>query len=325
MFGLKFLAPRHKIVVTMASLVRLRLAVGRSLRPRITTRHGSYSSAAPLSSIRSFSTPAAATKETITVDIPSDATSAGKVLDFLNTQCKDELTNAHIQALVKACDSPEDYPKILHAITTFKRTRNYVMDTETADTLIATVVDKSPSSAEGALWVLENFKERTGLYYSATVYALNRALDSLWNQVERGGSSVEDTERVWKALEKVSSKLIQRQTLRGARGMSKRAKREYLKCLQNKGGPTEHTVRRIAQIGATVKTPEETSATFIAPFQAANVWIHPKTLEWLEEQQVVEQVEEESEEGSEGDADQSSSEEPEADSAEEGSEEEKKE
>jgi hypothetical protein len=272
----------------------MRFALGRSLGPHVTSNLPSYHLRASLTSFRSFSTPPTAATEKVpndnvvtTVSLPKDATTAGKVLDFLNTQCKEELTNSHIQALIKSCHSPADFPKILHAITTFKRTRNYVMDTPTADVLINTVLETSPY--EGSLWTLENFKERTGLYYSATAYALNRVLDSLWQQVQSGNLPQEDGERIWKALQQVSYRLLQRQRCRDGRGLGKRAKKEYLKCLQTKGGPTEHTVRRVAQIGVALKNKEETMTTFIVPFQTANVWIHRKTLEWLEEEEVVEE------------------------------------
>jgi len=301
---------------TMASLVRLRLALGRTLRPNMTTSLQPYTLVTTTLSVRPFSTPPATenvhtnelqdeeiqekvTQSLCSVNIPADATTAGKVLHYLTTQCKDELTNAHIQALVKTCESPTDYPKLLHAITTFQQTRGYIMDTETADSIIHVVLKASPDSPQGALWVLENFKKRTGLYYSATAYAVNRALDSLLVNVE----SVKDPERVWKALQKVSTKLIQRKTIRGARGLSKRAKRTYLKHLQNKGGPTQHTVRRVVEISTKLKGVDETTTAFIEPFQAAHVSIHPMTLEWLEAQKEGNTVEEsESAEAEEGEA-----------------------
>ena len=292
-------------MATMASLCRLRPVLTRTLRP---TLGASLHNHVPGAVIHSFSSASNAqnpqkqqqqqqlVSTILHMDIPT--TTAGKVLDYLNTQCKNDLTNAHIQALVNACESPTDFPKVLHAIATFKRTRGYVMDAPTADGTISRVLTCSPT-ADGALWVLENFKERTGLYYSATTYALDRALDVLWKDLPKQHSDWNDItkERVWRALREVSFKLIQRKTLRGARGLKKRAKKQYLKCLQTKGGPTQHTVRRVVEISVwTKRNPEETRTTFIVPFQTANVSIHPKTLEWLEQQKENQQSGNEEEE-----------------------------
>lgn len=267
----------------MASLLRLRPAIARTLRPYSTRSLQHVSPYINRYPSNSFSTAQTEAQSTVSVGIPSDATTAGTILQYLNVECKDTLDNAHIQALAKSIESPSDYPKLLHAITTFKRTRGYVMDSDTAAVVIDSVLKANEdSSVEGPLWVLENFKPRTGLYFSATVYKLDDALEQLL-QVCREKDEI-DTERVWKALQNLSTRLMERKALRGARGLKKRAKKEYLRCLQNKGGPTNETVRRVAEIGVSVKGVEETKSTFIDAFQAANVSIHPRTLGWLEDQ-----------------------------------------
>jgi hypothetical protein len=140
--------------------------------------------------------------------------------------------------------------------------------------------------------VLENFKERSGLYFSASVFAVNRALGAL---LKRLNGDIDDTEkeRVWKALIRVTEGLIRRKTVRGGRGLKKRAKREYLRCLQTTGGPNQHTVRLVAEIGVMIKSKEETRQTLLQKYQAASVSIHPLTIQWLEAETPEESGEEE--------------------------------
>ena len=164
------------------------------------------------------------------------------------------------------------------------------MDASTASLLIQQVLDVSPpDSSQGALFLLENYKERTGLYYSASIYDLNRALDVLWQYVcDNTDLPDDETKRIWKALQRVSQKLIQRK--HGIQGMKKRAKRNYLKNVQSRGGPTQHTVRRVAQIGVAVvqdNNVQDVVSELMEPFQAAQVSIHPQTLDWLEAQKKV--------------------------------------
>lgn len=261
-----------------SSLPRLRLALAQTRLPPAPTVCARLQRVS-LESFRSLSTqqPQVATS----FQLPETATTAGKVLHYINTECKGDITDTHIEALVESVKEPQDYPGLLHALTSYKRTRKYVMTTDTADKAIRKVLESSPSSLEGPLWVLENFKERTGFYFSASVSAINKALDALHQSLDGGVEDVQK-ERVWKALVRVTEGLIRRKTVQGGRGLKKRAKREYLRCLQMKGGPNQHTVRRVAEIGVMVKSAEETQQTLVQPYQAANVSIHPLTIEWME-------------------------------------------
>ena len=231
-----------------------------------------------------------------TFQLPEDATTVGHILEYINTQCKDETTNAHIQALIIACSEPRDLNSLLHAITTFKRTRNYVMTTETANMAIAKALE-CHTKLEGSLWVLENFKERTGLYYSASTGSLNTTLDKLYEALmDEEETSQETKDRVWKALTRLTQGLLQR---RCPPRMKKRAKRAYYRSLQDKiGGPRQRTVRRVAQIGIMVKSPEETWETLVEPFQEANVLINEKTIAWMEKKRSGESEQDEGNEES---------------------------
>jgi hypothetical protein len=230
------------------------------------------------------------------------------VLNYINTEllCQKkkenndnnvDITDAHIQAYVEYVKEPQDFPGLLHAITSYKRTRNYVMTTTTADRVITNVLESSSSSfppnnnnsIEGPLWVLENFKERTGFYFSASTSAVNKALDALYETIQNSNDHALnnndiDKERVWKALIRVTEGLIRRKTVLGGRGLKKRAKREYLRCLQTTGGPNQRTVRRVVEIGVMIKSVEETQKTLLQPYQTASVSIHPLTLERLLEE-----------------------------------------
>ena len=273
----------------MASfLPRLRLALARTRLPPAPTVCARFQHVS-LESFRSLSTqhPQAATS----FHLPETATTAGKVFQYINTECKGDLTDAHIQALVESVKESQDFPCLLHALTSYKRTRKYVMTTDTADKAIRKVLQSSPSSLEGPLWVLENFKERTGFYFAASVSAINKALDALHQSLNGDVDDVQK-EKVWKALVRVTEGLIRRREVQGGRGLKKRAKREYLRCLQTKGGPNQYTVRRVAEIGVMVKSAEETQQTLVQAYQAANVSIHPLTIEWIEAEERKESGEE---------------------------------
>lgn len=68
----------------------------------------------------------------------------------------------------------------------------------------------------------------------------------------------------------VTEGLIQRKMVLkwgGGRGLKKRAKREYLRCLQMMGGPNQRTVCRVIKIGVMIKSAEETQKTLLQPYQ----------------------------------------------------------
>jgi hypothetical protein len=224
--------------------------------------------------------------------VPATVTTAGQVLNYINAECKDDITDAHIQAVVEYVKEPQDFAGLSHAVTSYKRTRNYVMTTDTADKAITKVLESSPSSIEGPLWVLENFKERTGFYFSASVSAMNKALDALQKNLE---GDIEDTEkeRVWKALIRVTEGLIRRKTVQGGGGLKKRAKREYLRCLQTTKGPNQHTVQRVTEIGVMTKSAEDTQRTLLQTYQAAHVFMNPLAIERFEAERRKESGEEE--------------------------------
>jgi len=199
-------------------------------------------------------------QQPIVVDVrsqlPKDFT-PGHVIFALNQVGKDGADLAHQDFRLLLESARPNYQKdarnILTALQNYKRINQFTLDVPLAEDCIDQIL--SSDVDRGGLTIIENFTMKSGLYYSASLPSLHKALQQL---LEVGASDGEEEEEAEKMKEKIKEALptfIQELLLRRSRPyqrMKKRAKARYLKQIQIHQGPNQETIELLMKLGLEV-------------------------------------------------------------------------